>query len=141
MKPTCPKIVKETMENCLFCDYKNDELIQDNSLCYARKDGYPVTRYHTLIIPRRHVASYFDLKDAEVIEMHRMLFETRNRIMEKDSSVTGFNVGINVGKTAGQSVFHVHMHVIPRRVGDIDNPQGGVRGVIPHMRTYRKTSK
>ena len=129
------------MKDCLFCKYKNDELIENNELCYSRKDGYPVTKYHTLIIPRRHVASYFDLNEDEVIAMHRMLLETKKNILEKDNSVSGFNIGVNAGKTAGQSVFHVHMHVIPRREGDIDNPQGGVRGVIPHKRTYRKTSK
>ena len=124
------------MEDCLFCDFDNDELLEEGKYCYARRDGYPVSEHHTLIIPKRHVASYFDLEEREVRDMHQMLVMMKSRIEEWDATVSGFNVGVNAGKDAGQSIFHVHMHLMPRRKGDIDNPQGGVRGVIPSKRTY-----
>ena len=129
------------MKDCLFCDFDNPELIEEGEYCYSRRDGYPVSQYHTLIIPKRHVASYFDLEEYEVVDMHKMLTKMRLCIKEWDETVSGFNVGVNVGKDAGQSVFHVHMHLMPRRKGDIDNPQGGVRGVIPSKRTYVRKSR
>jgi len=129
------------MEDCLFCDFDNAELIEEGEYCYSRRDGYPVSQYHTLIIPKRHVASYFDLEEYEVVDMHKMLNKMRARIKEWDETVSGFNVGVNVGRDAGQSIFHVHMHLMPRRKGDIDNPQGGVRGVIPSKRTYVRKSR
>ena len=129
------------MEDCLFCDFDNDELIEEGQYCYARRDGYPVSEHHSLVIPKRHVASYFDLDEDEVIDMHRMVVQMKARIESMDKTVSGFNVGVNVGRDAGQSVFHVHMHLMPRRQGDIDNPQGGVRGVIPAKRTYVRRSK
>jgi len=129
------------MEDCLFCDFDNPELIEEGEHCYSRRDGYPVSQYHTLIIPKRHVASYFDLEEYEVVDMHKMLNKMRARIKEWDETVSGFNVGVNVGRDAGQSIFHVHMHLMPRRKGDIDNPQGGVRGVIPSKRTYVRKSR
>ncbi len=100
-----------------------------------------MTPRHTLIIPKRHVASYFDLYDHEVKAMHQMLIEMKNKIQGYDETVSGFNIGVNAGEAAGQSIFHVHMHLIPRRKGDIDNPQGGVRGVIPNRRTYTRKVK
>jgi len=100
-----------------------------------------VSEHHSLVIPKRHVASYFDLDEDEVIDMHRMVVQMKARIESMDKTVSGFNVGVNVGRDAGQSVFHVHMHLMPRRKGDIDNPQGGVRGVIPAKRTYVRRSK
>ena len=129
------------MEDCLFCDFDNDELIEEGQYCYARRDGYPVSEHHSLVIPKRHVASYFDLDEDEVIDMHRMVVQMKARIESMDKTVSGFNVGVNVGRDAGQSVFHVPMHLMPRRKGDIDNPQGGVRGVIPAKRTSVRRSK
>ena len=123
-------------EGCLFCVTKPDQLVDENELCYTWKDNYPVTQRHTLIIPKRHVESYFDLYQPEINAIHQMLNKTKKNIEEQDEEVTGFNVGVNAGIDAGQSVFHVHVHLIPRRKGDIDNPRGGVRGVIPHKRTY-----
>ena len=123
-------------EGCIFCVINPDELVEEKELCYARTDRYPVTRGHTLVIPKRHVASYFDLHEPEVNAIHKMLSMTKKNLEEQDKTVTGFNVGVNVGKDAGQSIFHVHVHLIPRRKGDMENPQGGVRGVIPSKRTY-----
>jgi ATP adenylyltransferase len=105
-------------------------------LCYSIRDAFPVTELHTLIIPKRHVADYFDLYQPERNAIDQMLQNQRKSILELDNSVTGFNVGANVGQSAGQTVFHVHVHLIPRRDGDVSEPRGGVRGVIPSKQRY-----
>jgi diadenosine tetraphosphate (Ap4A) HIT family hydrolase len=112
------------------------EIIDSNELAIAFYDGYPVTKYHTLIIPKRHVADYFDLHQPEVNAIQKLLHRQKDRLMKLDKSITGFNIGINVGQDAGQSIFHVHIHLIPRRSGDMDDPKGGVRGVIPEKQKY-----
>ena len=124
---------------CLFCGINPNHLVVEESLCYAAKDSFPVTKLHTLIIPKRHVADYFDLNKFEISAMHEMLVEMKQTIEMQDDSVAGFNIGVNSGKDAGQSIFHVHVHLIPRRKGDVENPRGGVRGVIPHMQKYQQT--
>jgi len=101
-------------------------------------DLYPVTLFHTLIVPRRHVASYFDLTPEERLSMNTLLVQSKKRIENADPSVKGFNIGVNDGEVAGQSIFHCHMHLIPRRAGDVQDPRGGVRGVIPGRRLYRE---
>jgi len=121
---------------CVFCRLPETSVIDENDLALAFYDIFPVTKYHTLIIPKRHVADYFDLTSDEIIAMHALILRQKERILEADASVTGFNVGVNVGADAGQSVFHVHMHLIPRRKGDTGSPRGGVRGVIPHKQSY-----
>ena len=121
---------------CLFCQINPKQLVAEDKLCYAAEDSFPVTEFHTLIIPKRHVANYFDLNSSEVNALHEMLVEMKRTIEAKDDSVTGFNIGVNAGKDAGQSIFHVHVHLIPRRNGDVENPRGGVRGVIPHKQKY-----
>jgi diadenosine tetraphosphate (Ap4A) HIT family hydrolase len=89
------------MDKCIFCDFSNSELIEEGSLCYARRDGYPVSDHHTLVIPKRHVESYFDLEESELIEIFQMLRLMRERIQEEDPSVSAFNVGVNIGRDAG----------------------------------------
>ena len=121
---------------CLFCQIDPNLLIGENELCYARKDGFPVTEFHTLVIPKRHIANYFDLHQPEINAIHQMLEKIKREIEERDDSVTGFNIGVNAGEDAGQSIFHVHVHLIPRRKGDVENPRGGVRGVIPNKQKY-----
>jgi ATP adenylyltransferase len=123
-------------DGCLFCVVRSNELLDENEFCYASKDAHPVTQQHTLIIPKRHVVDYFDLTEFEVAAIHQMLIAMRNRIKNDDLTVNGFNIGVNVGKIAGQSIPHVHVHLIPRRQGDVENPQGGVRGVIPGKQKY-----
>ena len=91
---------------------------------------------HTLIIPKRHVADYFELYQPELNAIHTLLREMKDAIKSEDDSVVGFNVGINSGEAAGQTIFHAHIHLIPRRVRDTENPQGGVRGVIPGRQQY-----
>jgi ATP adenylyltransferase len=126
--------VRET--DCLFCGIDSDRIISENELCYAIRDGFPVTPLHTLVIPKRHVAVYFDLYQPELNAIHALLNEQREQIRAADPAVTGFNVGINAGADAGQTIFHVHVHLIPRRKGDVANPRGGVRGVIPEKQKY-----
>ena len=110
--------------------------IDEDDLFYVIRDGFPVTSLHTLIIPNRHVETYFELTEAEVLSLNTMINKHKKLIEEEDSYVTGFNIGMNCGEDAGQTVFHCHVHLIPRRIGDMEEPKGGVRGVIPDKRTY-----
>jgi len=123
-------------EDCVFCQLDPSRMIAENELCYAIRDAFPVTPLHTLVIPKRHVADYFDLYQPELNAIHRLLQDQRSEILKQDSAVTSFNVGINSGKDAGQTIFHVHVHLIPRREGDVAEPRGGVRGVIPSKQKY-----
>ena len=126
------------MENtvCPFCRLaRRVEIICETATCVAFYDGYPVSPGHALIIPKRHVASYFDLTNHEREAMNVMLQFVKQKIDERFHP-DGYNIGINVNEAAGQSVFHVHMHLIPRYKGDVPNPKGGVRGVIPCKQNY-----
>ena len=123
--------------DCPFC-YENikPEIIERfNSVC-AIKDKYPVTEGHILIIPIRHSEDFFSLTTDERRDAEQLLLIMKKRILEGDSLITGFNIGANSGKSAGQTVFHAHIHLIPRRDGDTSNPRGGVRGVIPDKMSY-----
>jgi diadenosine tetraphosphate (Ap4A) HIT family hydrolase/5-methylcytosine-specific restriction endonuclease McrA len=124
-------------KGCVFCDIPDKRIIARNELCIAFRDLYPVTPLHSLIIPRRHVIDYFGLFQPERNAVSQLLDELRSRICAEDPSVTGFNIGMNAGKSAGQTVFHCHVHLIPRRESDVANPEGGVRGVIPGKQHYR----
>jgi ATP adenylyltransferase len=122
--------------DCVFCQLGQDRIIAENELCVAIHDGFPVTPLHTLIIPKRHVADYFNLYQPELNAIQSLLLQQRHVIQSAEPSVTGFNVGINAGRDAGQTIFHVHVHLIPRRSGDVEEPRGGVRGVIPSKQAY-----
>jgi len=125
------------LSECIFCNLPEDKkIIDSNNHALAFYDGYPVTKYHTLIIPKRHVADYFDLEKIEIDAINNLLQTQKNRLLEMDQTITGFNIGINIGEDAGQSIFHVHIHLIPRRYGDMKNPKGGVRGVISEKQKY-----
>ena len=121
---------------CLFCNIKESGLADENTLAYASYDSYPVTDKHCLIIPKRHVKDYFDLTEEEIVACDQLIKEIKKEIEIKDPLVKGFNIGINSGKVAGQSIMHCHIHLIPRREGDVENPQGGVRSVIPLKQHY-----
>ena len=121
---------------CIFCDMPTERVIAENELAYAILDAFPVTEGHTLIIPKRHVSDFFSLYQPERNAMQRLLEEQRQNILNADSTVTGFNIGNNVGEDAGQTVMHCHTHLIPRRRGDVDEPRGGVRGVIAEKQKY-----
>ena len=123
---------------CLFCSIKESALSIENELAYASYDTYPVSEMHCLIIPKRHVKDYFDLTDEEVVACNKLIVGIKKEIEIKDPTVKGFNIGTNSGKIAGQSIMHCHIHLIPRREGDVENPQGGVRSVIPKKQHYKR---
>lgn len=120
--------------NCPFCNSQEDAVLK-NTLSFARFDKYPVAKGHMLIIPYRHFDNYFDATREEKISIIDLIDEAKSLLDEKYSP-HGYNIGVNVGVPAGQSVMHLHVHVIPRYRGDSENPKGGVRGVIPWKRTY-----
>lgn len=121
------------MENCLFCDKK--EYVFENDLAYAIFDGFPVNKGHMLIIPKRHVKDYFDLTNDELLAM-KALSNVCKEYLDKEYHPDGYNIGFNCGEFAGQSIMHCHMHIIPRYNGDVANPRGGVRHVIPGKGNY-----
>ena len=123
---------------CLFCDSKKSGIAHENDLAYASYDSYPVSVHHCLIIPKRHIKDYFDMTNDELIACNDLIQIVKKEILSKDVNVKGFNIGTNAGKIAGQSIMHCHIHLIPRREGDVDNPQGGVRSVIPNKQHYKR---
>ena len=130
--------MRDPNDPCLFCNIKESGLADENTLAYASYDAYPVSKLHCLIIPKRHVKDYFELTNNEVIACNELIKKIKKEILLKDALVRGFNIGINIGKTAGQSVLHCHIHLIPRREGDVENPQGGIRSVIPSKQHYKR---
>ena len=120
-------------EFCLFCDVQTNDrkrIVAENDFGYVIRDGFPVTALHTLIIPKRHVLDYFGLHTAEVVGLNQLLLAQKASLITEDAAIDGFNIGMNCGETAGQTIFHCHMHLIPRRKGDVENPRGGVRHII-----------
>ncbi len=128
-------------EKCLFCDLQvNDRsrIVDENNLAYAIRDGFPVTAGHTLFLPKRHIADYFTLVPAEVNAINILIKKQKMALQEEDSTIAGYNIGMNCGETAGQTIFHCHVHMIPRRIGDVENPRGGVRHIIPGKGFYEE---
>jgi diadenosine tetraphosphate (Ap4A) HIT family hydrolase len=121
---------------CLFCEISQERVIASNELAYAVRDGFPVTTLHSLVIPKSHKTDYFALSKDELLACDQLLRSVRDEIQTLDSSVTGFNIGLNSGESAGQTVFHCHFHLIPRRNGDVAQPRGGVRHLIPGKGCY-----
>ena len=130
--------MKDLNDPCLFCDIKKSGCAYENELAYSSYDSYPVTEHHCLIIPKRHIKDYFDLSNDELVACNDLIQIIKKEITKKDPSVKGFNLGTNIGKVSGQSILHCHLHLIPRREGDVDNPQGGVRSVIPNKQHYKR---
>ena len=126
---------------CIFCDTQRQKIIFENKLIYATYDSYPVSKFHSLIIPKRHIDNYFKLSKEELISINQIIHKIKNEIDDKDKSVKGFNIGTNSGKVAGQTIMHCHIHLIPRRKDDVINPQGGVRAVIPSKQHYIRKNK
>jgi len=126
-------------KECIFCDLQSLDrrrIIDENNLAYAIRDGFPVTKFHTLFITKRHVSDYFGLTQPELNAINLLIDRQRELLNKSDESIDGYNIGINCGETAGQSVFHCHIHLIPRRKGDVENPRGGVRNLIPGKGSY-----
>ena len=130
--------MKNSNNPCLFCNLEISGIDYENKLAYASYDRYPVSDYHCLIIPKRHVRDYFKLTNEELIACNDLVKIVKEEIINKDNTVKAFNIGANVGKISGQSIMHCHIHLIPRREGDVENPQGGVRSVIPIKQHYKR---
>ena len=121
---------------CLFCtDAKGVSLT--NELAFSARDSYAVSPGHTVVIPRRHVAEFFDLTEEEIAACMELILKEK-KLIDEEFSPDGYNIGVNIGPAAGQSIFHVHIHIIPRYEGDVENPQGGVRHVLPKKAHYQR---
>ena len=131
-------MVKDPNNPCLFCNSKESGIAHQNELAYASYDSYPVSDLHCLIIPKRHIKDYFELNNEELVACNELIKLVKDEIYAKDKSVKAFNIGSNIGKISGQSIMHCHIHLIPRREGDVENPQGGVRSVIPKNQHYKR---
>ncbi len=132
--------MKDPNNPCLFCNVDKSGSAHENEFAFASYDSYPVSEYHCLIIPKRHIKNYFDLSNDELIACNELIKIVKKEILNKDPSVKGFNLGTNIGEVSGQSILHCHIHLIPRREGDVDNPQGGVRSVIPNKQHYKRNN-
>ena len=122
--------------NCIFCNYISaSNFIRENPLAVAIYDNFPVNNGHMLIIPKRHFASYFDATAEEVEALNQMLHDAK-RHLDQEYKPDGYNIGINVGEAAGQTIFHLHIHLIPRYDGDVENPRGGVRNLKTALVPY-----
>ena len=130
--------MKDPNNPCLFCDTKKSGVVYENNFAYVSYDTYPVSKHHCLIIPKRHIKDYFDLNNEELIACNELIKIIKKEILQKDKTVNGFNLGTNIGRSSGQSIFHCHLHLIPRRENDVDNPQGGIRSVIPNKQHYKR---
>ena len=126
---------KEAASSCPFCDPNPTRVVWESDLAIAIRDGFPVSRGHTLVIPRRHVATWFDANPWEQQAIFQGV-DAVKRALDAEFAPDGYNVGFNAGVAAGQTVMHLHVHVIPRFDGDMDDPRGGVRGVIPAKQKY-----
>ena len=131
--------MSSNQEGCIFCNKTNCTVISTTKHFFLIRDtAYPVTKHHTLIITNRHVADFFELTREEMIELDEVLKKQKEELKKMDKKISAFNVGVNIGKDAGQSVMHCHLHLIPRRKGDVEDPRGGVRGVIPEKQKYKR---
>lgn len=124
MKPTCP-----------FCNLPKERILGETDKALAFFDGYPIVEGHTLVIPKRHVANLFDLPEEELRAIWLLVTKMRTSLKERFHP-DGFNVGLNEGEAAGQTIGHAHIHIIPRRKGDVPDPRGGVRWIIPAKAQY-----
>ena len=124
------------MNNCIFCNIEEDRIVHEHKHFYVIRDAFPVTPLHSLVITKRHVVSYFQCSKKELDEIPVILDTQKTELKILDDTITGFNIGMNIGEDAGQTIFHCHIHIIPRRQGDTPNPKGGVRGVIPLKQKY-----
>ncbi len=127
---------KLTISSCPFCSPGKLEVIAHSRNFYVINDNSPVTPGHCLIIPYRHIANPLELNPEEITEVWQLIQDMRKKLLADDSSISGFNVGFNSGHDAGQTIFHTHIHLIPRRCGDVEKPRGGIRGVIPARQSY-----
>ncbi|EEG79130.1 HIT domain-containing protein [Dethiobacter alkaliphilus] len=123
------------MDECIFCRKEGAGLICENELAKAFYDNFPVNKGHVLVVPKRHVATYFKASQEELSAINELIFEVKE-VLDAEYQPDGYNVGINVGEAGGQTVFHLHVHVIPRYAGDVENPRGGIRKIKKSIVSY-----
>ena len=122
-------------DHCPFCVISPDRISEETELTTTLYDGFPVSRGHTLVIPKRHIGSFFELTDEERIQIFQAINQAKNAL-DEELQPDGYNIGINDGEAAGQTVMHLHVHLIPRYKGDMDDPRGGVRWIFPDKADY-----
>jgi len=123
------------MLECIFCNYSKSEIIVENKFTYAILDHFPVNNGHCLIIPKRHFADFFEATEEEVKAIYSLMHEVKE-MFEVQYEPAGYNIGINVGAYAGQTINHMHVHLIPRYVGDVEDPRGGIRNLKEALVEY-----
>ena len=124
------------MKDCFFCKtIKDKEFELENDLAIARFDGYPVSKGHMIVITKRHIKKWWETTPEEKNAIFNLLDEAK-KLIDSKYNPDGYNIGINIDEAAGQSIMHLHVHLIPRYIGDVPNPKGGVRGVIPDKQSY-----
>lgn len=123
------------MTGCPFCSLPASRIVDETVHCVAIRDTFPVSEGHTLVISKRHVGSLFDLSESEVQDLFRLLARAK-QALDAAFRPAGFNVGINDGRAAGQTVPHLHVHLIPRYTGDVPDPRGGIRWIFPEKADY-----
>jgi len=121
--------------NCVFCKLPKERVILETDLWFVVRDGFPISPGHTLIIPKRHINDYFDIVENEHKSLHDVIKESKVSL-DSEFQPDGYNIGINCGEEAGQTVMHLHIHLIPRYKGDCDDPRGGVRWIFPDKADY-----
>jgi diadenosine tetraphosphate (Ap4A) HIT family hydrolase len=123
--------------NCIFCDYydSKDEIIAENRFAFAVMDKFPVNEGHTLIVPKRHFQNLFEASEDEIKAIYSLMHEVKE-MLDIQYEPDGYNVGVNVGYHAGQTIMHLHVHLIPRYRGDVENPRGGVRNLKKALVPY-----
>ena len=134
-RPRVSRWLLEWFMACVFCDIDQDRIEWEDDLVFAIRDAYPVTAGHTLLIPKRHVATWFDATETEQVALVRGV-KAMKSALDASHAPDAYNVGINAGAAAGQTVMHLHVHLIPRRTGDVADPRGGVRHVIAGKGNY-----
>ena len=123
---------------CLFCKPKHKEIIAEAEHAILVTDTYPVSLGHCLVIPKRHIVDYFECTEEENRDFRLLILKAKEHL-DKEHSPDAYNIGNNNGEAAGQSVFHLHIHIIPRYIGDVENPRGGVRWVVPKKSQYQRS--
>lgn len=122
-------------KDCIFCKQPETEVICENELARAFFDKFPVSEGHVLITPKRHAVTFFDATKEELAAIMELTFKVKE-ILDERYNPDGYNIGVNVNYAAGQTIFHLHVHVIPRHKGDIDDPKGGIRNIKPNLVDY-----
>lgn len=122
--------------SCLFCNMESSRVVMENNLSYTINDKFPVTEGHSLVIPKRHFPDYFEITQPEQNAVNLIIQNVKSELVKKDKSITGFNIGINSGTDAGQTIMHTHIHLIPRRKDDVTITRGGIRNIIPGKGNY-----